>query len=76
MRSARTRNVSSLTDGSSDTLIAAQALLLLKAAWDLGINTIDTANMYSNGDAERMVAAFIDRVCIAPMYVRFRKSKS
>lgn len=76
MLSARTRHFSSLTDGSPDTLVAAQALLLLKAAWDLGINTIDTANMYSNGDAERMIAAFIDKVCIAPMHVRFRKSKN
>lgn len=57
---------------SLDTLAAPQALLLLKAAWDLGINTIDTANTYSNGDAERTIAAFIDKVCIPFMHVRLR----
>ncbi|KAJ3010742.1 hypothetical protein NUW54_g2387 [Trametes sanguinea] len=31
---------------------------LMKAAWDLGINTFDTANTYSNGDAEKMIAKF------------------
>ncbi|KAF5370255.1 hypothetical protein D9757_012024 [Collybiopsis confluens] len=30
-----------------------EALLVLKAAWDRGINTIDTANTYSNGESER-----------------------
>ncbi|KAF9269139.1 Aldo/keto reductase [Marasmius fiardii PR-910] len=29
---------------------------ILKAAWDRGINTIDTANMYSNGESERIIA--------------------
>ncbi|KAI5824383.1 Aldo/keto reductase [Schizophyllum commune Tattone D] len=38
-----------------------QALPILKAAWDRGINTIDTANMYSNGDSERVVAKFIEK---------------
>ncbi|KAI0367254.1 Aldo/keto reductase [Pilatotrama ljubarskyi] len=38
-----------------------KALPLLKAAWDLGINTIDTANTYSNGDAERMIATFTEK---------------
>ncbi|KAI0759407.1 NADP-dependent oxidoreductase domain-containing protein [Trametes elegans] len=36
-----------------------KALPVLKAAWDLGINTIDTANSYSNGDAERVLASFL-----------------
>jgi len=31
----------------------------MKAAWDLGINTIDTANIYSNGESERFIAKFI-----------------
>jgi aryl-alcohol dehydrogenase-like predicted oxidoreductase len=35
------------------------ALEIMKAAWDLGINTIDTANIYSNGESERIVAKFI-----------------
>jgi aryl-alcohol dehydrogenase-like predicted oxidoreductase len=35
------------------------ALQIMKAAWDLGINTIDTANLYSNGESERIVAKFI-----------------
>lgn len=34
----------------------------MKAAWDLGINTIDTANVYSNGESERLVAMFIQKV--------------
>ncbi|KAI0328734.1 Aldo/keto reductase [Cubamyces sp. BRFM 1775] len=38
-----------------------QGLPLMKAAWDLGINTIDTANFYSNGDSERMVGRFIEK---------------
>ena len=38
-----------------------QALPLLKAAWDLGINTIDTANTYSNGDSERIIGNFIEK---------------
>jgi aryl-alcohol dehydrogenase-like predicted oxidoreductase len=35
----------------------------MKAAWDLGINTIDTANTYSNGESECLIAKFIKRVC-------------
>ena len=34
----------------------------MKAAWDLGINTFDTANTYSNGDAEKMIAKFAAKV--------------
>ncbi|KAG5634184.1 hypothetical protein H0H81_003022 [Sphagnurus paluster] len=29
---------------------------ILQAAWDMGINTIDTANMYSNGESERILS--------------------
>ncbi|KIJ46090.1 hypothetical protein M422DRAFT_250521 [Sphaerobolus stellatus SS14] len=36
-----------------------KALPMLKAAWDLGVNTIDTANVYSNGESERIIAKFI-----------------
>ncbi|EIM81808.1 Aldo/keto reductase [Stereum hirsutum FP-91666 SS1] len=36
-----------------------KALNLLKTAWDQGINTFDTANMYSNGESERIIAKFI-----------------
>ncbi|TFK67175.1 Aldo/keto reductase [Pluteus cervinus] len=36
-----------------------EAFELLKAAWDKGINTIDTANTYSNGESERIIAKFI-----------------
>ncbi|KAL1735110.1 NADP-dependent oxidoreductase domain-containing protein [Schizophyllum commune] len=38
-----------------------RALPILKAAWDRGINTIDTANVYSNGDSERIIAKFIEK---------------
>ncbi|KZT34671.1 Aldo/keto reductase [Sistotremastrum suecicum HHB10207 ss-3] len=37
------------------------ALPILKAAWDRGINTIDTANVYSNGESERVIAKFIKK---------------
>jgi len=37
------------------------SLEVIKAAWDLGINTIDTANLYSNGESERVVAKFIKK---------------
>jgi aryl-alcohol dehydrogenase-like predicted oxidoreductase len=36
-----------------------QALPVLKAAWDRGINTIDTANVYSNGESEKIISTFI-----------------
>ncbi|KAG2139218.1 NADP-dependent oxidoreductase domain-containing protein [Suillus clintonianus] len=37
------------------------AIELMKAAWDLGINTIDTANIYSNGESEVVIAKFIKK---------------
>jgi aryl-alcohol dehydrogenase-like predicted oxidoreductase len=37
-------------------------LPILKAAWDRGINTIDTANVYSNGASERIVGRFMKKV--------------
>ncbi|KAG2340310.1 Aldo/keto reductase [Suillus weaverae] len=37
------------------------AIEIMKAAWDLGINTIDTANNYSNGESERLIAKFIKK---------------
>ncbi|KAI3609264.1 aldo keto reductase [Moniliophthora roreri] len=38
-----------------------QSIEILKAAWDRGINTIDTANVYSNGESERIIAKFIQK---------------
>ncbi|KAG7087292.1 hypothetical protein E1B28_013270 [Marasmius oreades] len=38
-----------------------QSLEILKAAWDRGINTIDTANVYSNGESERIVGVFLEK---------------
>ena len=35
------------------------ALPLLKAAWDRGVTTIDTANVYSNGESERIIGKFL-----------------
>lgn len=32
---------------------------LLKGAWDIGLNTWDTANVYSNGVSEEMIGKFI-----------------
>jgi aryl-alcohol dehydrogenase-like predicted oxidoreductase len=40
----------------------AASLPILKAAWDRGINTFDTANVYSNGESERILAKFIEQV--------------
>ena len=40
-----------------------QALPMLKYAWDRGVTTIDTANVYSNGDSERIIGKFIKHVC-------------
>lgn len=34
----------------------------MKAAWDVGINTFDTANMYSNGESQRLIAKFMREV--------------
>ncbi|CAO2655156.1 Nn.00g102200.m01.CDS01 [Neocucurbitaria sp. VM-36] len=36
-----------------------KAVPLLKAAYDVGLNTWDTANVYSNGDSERVIAQAI-----------------
>ncbi|KAJ5971526.1 uncharacterized protein N7479_001444 [Penicillium vulpinum] len=38
---------------------AEKALPLLKAAYDRGVNTWDTANIYSNGDSEKVIAQAI-----------------
>ncbi|TRM68869.1 NADP-dependent oxidoreductase domain-containing protein [Schizophyllum amplum] len=38
-----------------------EALPVIKAAWDRGINTFDTSNNYSNGDSERVLAKFIEK---------------
>ena len=40
---------------------AHKALPLLKAAFDRGVNTWDTANIYSNGDSERIIAKAIKK---------------
>ncbi|KAH8813717.1 Aldo/keto reductase [Flagelloscypha sp. PMI_526] len=38
-----------------------EALAVLKAAWDHGINTFDTANSYSNGVSEQLIGQFIKK---------------
>lgn len=38
-----------------------QAMPVLKAAWDRGVNTIDTANVYSNGESERIIGRFLKK---------------
>jgi diketogulonate reductase-like aldo/keto reductase len=43
---------------------------MMKAAWDRGINTFDTANMYSNGASEEIVAKFIEKVCLLSLFYR------
>ncbi|KAF7290682.1 Aldo-ket-red domain-containing protein [Mycena indigotica] len=37
------------------------AIEVLKAAWDNGLSTYDTANMYSNGESERILGKFIKK---------------
>ncbi|KAL1691119.1 NADP-dependent oxidoreductase domain-containing protein [Schizophyllum commune] len=50
------------TDESTQWVLDEErALPILKAAWDRGINTIDTANVYSNGDSERIIAKFVEK---------------
>lgn len=34
----------------------------MKAAWDLGINTFQTSNVYSNGESERIIGKFMKKV--------------
>jgi len=41
-----------------------ESLAVLKAAWDRGINTIDTANVYSNGVSEIITGKFIKKYSI------------
>ena len=38
-----------------------EALPILKAAFDKGLNTWDTANIYSNGESERIIAKAINK---------------
>ncbi|KAL0569303.1 hypothetical protein V5O48_012667 [Marasmius crinis-equi] len=38
-----------------------QGFKVLKAAWDRGIDTIDTSNNYSNGESERIVGNFLKK---------------
>ncbi|PBK60644.1 Aldo/keto reductase [Armillaria solidipes] len=40
-------------------LTVLQGFAILKAAWEAGINTIDTANAYSNGESEKPIGNFI-----------------
>ena len=42
-------------EGSSWTLPEDESMKVIKRAWDLGINTWDTANTYSNGESERIL---------------------
>ncbi|EIW82770.1 Aldo keto reductase [Coniophora puteana RWD-64-598 SS2] len=37
------------------------AISILKEAWDLGVNTIDTANVYSNGESEHIISQFMKK---------------
>jgi len=38
-----------------------ESIAIMKAAWDRGVNTIDTANVYSNGESERVVGKFLKK---------------
>ncbi|ESK95250.1 aldo keto reductase [Moniliophthora roreri MCA 2997] len=49
------------TEWQSWVLDEDKSIEILKAAWDRGINTFDTANMYSNGESERIIGKFIEK---------------
>jgi aryl-alcohol dehydrogenase-like predicted oxidoreductase len=42
-------------EGSPWTLAEEESMKVIKKAWDLGINTWDTADTYSNGESERIL---------------------
>ena len=42
-----------------------ESMIILKKAWDLGINFFDTANVYSNGESERILGNFIKKFNIS-----------
>ena len=46
-------------EGSPWVLDEEQSLPLLKKAYDVGINTFDTANTYSNGESERILGKML-----------------
>ncbi|KZV98766.1 Aldo/keto reductase [Exidia glandulosa HHB12029] len=48
-------------DWASWVIEEEQAIEVLKAAWDRGVTTIDTANMYSNGVSEEIIAKFMKK---------------
>jgi aryl-alcohol dehydrogenase-like predicted oxidoreductase len=48
-------------EGSPWTLDAEAGIRLLKAAYDAGINTWDTADTYSNGKSEEIIGEFLRR---------------
>lgn len=53
-----------------------QTFRVLDSAWELGITTIDTANVYSNGESERIIGKWIKQVCgiILLQYPEFAES--
>lgn len=51
-------------------LDAEQSLPILKAAWDRGINTFDTANVYCNGESERVIAKFVEKVLHSSVFLK------
>ncbi|GAB1217623.1 hypothetical protein ATERTT37_006862 [Aspergillus terreus] len=51
-------------EGSPWVLPEEKALPLLKAAFDCGINTWDTANTYSNGQSEMIIGKALETYCI------------
>ena len=51
-------------EGSPWVLSEEESLPLIKKAYDMGINTFDTANTYSNGKSESILAAALARYSI------------
>ncbi|KAF9729046.1 hypothetical protein PMIN06_003331 [Paraphaeosphaeria minitans] len=48
-------------EGSPWTLDEEASMEVIKRAWDLGINTWDTADTYSNGESERIFGKFLKK---------------
>ncbi|CZR67855.1 related to aryl-alcohol dehydrogenases [Phialocephala subalpina] len=51
-------------DWASWVIDEEKALPLLKAAWDAGLNTWDTANVYSNGESEAIIGRALKKLNI------------
>lgn len=69
-----TLNARRLKESSFQTWVLDEdeSIEIMKAAWDRGINTIDTANVYSNGESEKVIGKFLKKVrAFFPLFTLF-----